>query len=296
MKELSIIIVSWNVSSLLTKFLRSIFEYTTDIDFEVIVVDNASQDDTVEQIKTRFINELDAGKLKLLAEKENHGFSKGNNIGWHKSDGKYVWFLNPDMEFIEDSVSKMMSIIKEDGKLAAVGCQLLYEDRTVQPTVKNFPKLLDQILILLKLHHFIRTKSLKKYLAKGFNYHDSAEVDQIMGACILTKREILDKIKGWDEDYWLWWEDVDLCKKINDLGFKIKYTPKTSIIHYEGKSFEQLPSLNKQKRFNKGMRTYFRKHHGIGSYIILSVLSPVSLFLAWITQLFKVKPRTQSKI
>jgi len=296
MKELAIIIVSWNVKNFLVQFLKSIFEFTKDVDYEIIVVDNDSKDNTVEKLKAEFGQEINQHKLKILAEKENHGFSKANNIGWKASNAKYVWFLNPDMEFIENSGLKMLNFVMHNPQIKVFGCKLLYEDQTIQPTIKNFPKLLDQILILLKLHHFIKTKSLKKYLAKDFDYSEVKEVDQLMGACILTNREILEKINGWDEDYWLWWEDVDFCKKIKDLGYKIAYTPIIAVKHFEGKSFEQVASLAKQKRFNRGMRTYFKKHHGYFAYLILSILSPISLLLAWITQLFKIQPKSQSRI
>ncbi|MFZ5365565.1 MAG: glycosyltransferase family 2 protein [Patescibacteria group bacterium] len=296
MKTLSIIIVSWNVSALLIRLIKSIFEYTKDIDFEVIIVDNNSKDDTIEQLRSKFAEEIANEKLIILDEKENHGFAKGNNLGAARAKGEILWFLNPDMEFIEDSAKIMLEILKSDDKIGALGCKLLYEDRTAQPTVKSFPALPDQVLILLKLHHLLKTKSLKRYLAKYFRYDRQQAVDQLMGACLMINKEIFEKVGKWDEDYWLWWEDVDLCKKIKDAGYKNVFTPATAIIHYEGKSFEQVPSLDKQKRFNRGMRIYFRKHHGLGSYIFLSALSPVSLLLAWITQLFKVKPKTQSRI
>ncbi len=296
MKDISIVIVSWNVEELLLNFIKSIFNNTKDIDFEIIVVDNASKDWTVDKIKWEFAREIKNGNLKILAQQENLGFAKANNLGWKAAKGKYIWFLNPDMKFIDDSIGKMINYIKQDQNIGALGSTLLYPDKSIQPTVKNFPKISDQILILLKLHHFIKTKSLKKYLAKNFDYTQTQEVDQLMGACILTRKNILEKINGWDEDYWLWWEDVDICKRIKKQGYKIVYSPISQIIHYEGKSFEQVPSLDKQKRFNKGMRIYFKKHHGLVSYIILSVLSPVSLFLAWLSQLFKVKPKPQSRI
>lgn len=296
MKDLAIIIVSWNVKDLLIKFIRSILKYTQAIDFEIVVVDNDSKDNTVFALKKDFSEEIRSGRLKILAEKKNHGFAKANNIGWKASKAKYVWFLNPDMEFIEDSASKMLDFFKNQEKMGALGCKLLYEDREVQPTVKSFPTLADQLPVLLKLHHFIKTKSLKRYLAKDFDYNQTQKVDQLMGACILTENSVLEKTNGWDEDYWLWWEDVDLCKKIKEKDFNIVYYPKTAIIHYEGKSFEQVRSLAKQKRFNKGMRIYFKKHHGFFSYVILCVFFPISLLLAWFGQLFNVKPKPQSRI
>ena len=106
----------------------------------------------------------------------------------------------------------------------------------------------------------------------------------------------MDGIGGWDEKFWLWWEDVDLCKQVKELGHEVVYTPQTEVIHYEGKSFEQNRGIYKQKRFNRGMLTYFRKHHSKFNYFVLYILQPVSLFLTWLSLIFKVKPRSQSKI
>src|SRR4030043_1349072 len=105
-----------------------------------------------------------------------------------------------------------------------------------------------------------------------------------MGAFVFSRGEIIKEINGWDEDYFIWWEDLDLCKRIQDLGMKIIYTPKTKVIHYEAKSFSQQMSLEKQKRFNRGMAIYFKKHSGLLDYWVIRLLGIGSLFLAWISQ------------
>ncbi|OGY42410.1 MAG: hypothetical protein A2Y82_04685 [Candidatus Buchananbacteria bacterium RBG_13_36_9] len=288
--ELSIIIVSWNVKHLLHKCLLSIYEKTQDLDFEVFVVDNASKDNSAAMVATEF------PQVNLIASNVNLGFAKANNLAFAQTRGKYVLFMNPDMELAENSFPQLIELMENDDKIALATCRLIYPDWSLQRNIKNNPGLCDQVLILLKLHHYLQPKCLKKYLAKDFDYNKEQEVKQIMGAFVFSRGEIIKEINGWDEDYFIWWEDLDLCKRIQDLGYKIAYTPKTKIIHYEAKSFEQQRSLEKQKRFNRGMALYFLKHKGVLSYIVVKLLSNIGLVLAWLTQILNIKPKTQAQI
>ncbi len=288
--QLSIIIVNWNVKDLLRKNLQSIFKLTQGLEFEVIVVDNASKDGSVAMVMSEF------PRVNLIASNENLGFAKGNNLALEQVTGKYVLFMNPDMELTENSFKVLIDWMELNLKIDLGTCQLTYPDGTRQNNIKNNPRLCDQLLILLKLHHLIQPKCLKKYLAKDFDYTKEQEVKQIMGAFTLVKNEVIRDLGGWDEDYFLWWEDLDLCTRAQAKGYQIWYTPQTKVIHYEAKSFEQELSLIKQKRFNRGMAFYFLKHNGLISYIVVKLLSLISLGLAWVSQVFKVKPKPQSKI
>jgi len=191
----------------------------------------------------------------------------------------------------------MIELMDKTPNIGISTCRLLYGDKSVQRNIKAFPTLCSQIFVMTKMHHFFSwLPCLKKYLQKDFNYSEYGYVDQVMGAFTFTRRELMDGIGGWDEKFWLWWEDVDLCKQVKELGHEVVYTPQTEVIHYEGKSFEQNRGIYKQKRFNRGMLTYFRKHHSKFNYFVLYILQPVSLFLTWLSLIFKVKPRSQSKI
>ena len=288
--DISIIIVSWNVKDLLKKCLQSIYDKTQDLEFEVFVIDNASKDGSAVMVAMEF------PQVNLTASNKNLGFAKANNLALEQARGKYVLFLNPDTELTENTFKIMLDLMENDDKIALSTCQLNYSDGALQKNIKNNPGLCDQLLILLKLHHFIQPKCLQKYLAKNFDYSKEQKVKQIMGAFIFAKTSIIQEIGGFDTDYFIWWEDLDLCKKIQKLGYKIIYTPKTKIIHHEAKSFQQQMSLEKQKMFNRGMGIYFKKHGGLFGYLIISLLKPVSLLLAWISQAFKIKSKTQSKI
>ncbi|MBN1325917.1 glycosyltransferase family 2 protein [Candidatus Falkowbacteria bacterium] len=288
--DLSIIIVSWNVKELLEKCLKSIYEKTQGIEFEVVLIDNASKDGSAQMVLTKF------PQVILIASNENLGFAKANNLALEQASGKYVLFMNPDMELIENSFPKLIELMDKDPKIALSTCQLIYPDGSKQNNVKNNPRLCDQLLILLKLHHFFQPQCLKRYLAKDFDYAKEQEVKQIMGAFMFGRADIIKEMEGFDIDYFLWWEDLDLCKRVQDAGYKIIYTPITKVIHYEAKSFEQQQSLEKQIRFNRGMRLYFRKHFGLLVYWLIGLFGFISLGLAWLSQILKIKSKPQSKI
>jgi len=295
--KLSVIIVSWNVRDLLSKLLDSIFQFTEGIEYEVIVIDNNSNDGTCERIKNSYQNWLEKKQLKIVCNDYNAGFAKANNQGLKIAKGEYVLFMNPDMELIENSFEKMIRLMEKDSAIGIATCRLLYGDKTIQPNVKSLPSLCSQIFILLKIHHFFYwLPCLKKYLQKEFDYSEHAYIEQSMGAFIFTRKKVINKIGGWDEAYWLLWEDVELCKQAKNLGYEIVYTPTTEIIHYESKSFEQTAGLKKQKRFNRGMLTYFKKHHSKLSVITLYILQPISYLLTILTKALNIKQRPQSRI
>lgn len=294
---LSIIIVNWNVKNLLTKNLESIFSFTKNIDYEVIVVDNGSSDGSVEELNKKFSREIAAGKLKILDTKKNNGFSRGNNIGFEASKGDFVLFMNPDMELVENSFKMLADYLDNNSNVGAVGCTLIYSDGSLQKSVKNLPTIFSQVIVLLKLHHILFWFGpVKKYLARDFDYSKEQEAGQLMGAFIMMRREVFEKIGKWDEDYWLFWEDVELAFQLKKNNIKTIYTPSTKVVHHESKSFEQQASLARQRSFNKGMLIYFKKHRPKSEYFILKLLQPWSLFLAILSQMFGIRMRQQSRI
>ncbi len=294
---LSVITVNWNVKNLLIKNLESIFNFTKNIDYEVIVVDNGSADGSAEELNKKFSREVAAWKLKILDTKKNNGFSKGNNIGFGTSKGDYILFMNPDMELVENSFKVLENYLKSHLDVGAVSCALTYPDGSLQRTVKGLPTIFSQAIILLKLHHLLFWFGpVKRYLARDFDYSKEQEAKQLMGAFIMMRREVFEKIGKWDEDYWLFWEDVELAYQLKKNNIKTIYTPSTKVVHHESKSFEQQASLARQRSFNKGMLIYFKKHGTRLEYFILKLLQPASLFFAILTQLFGIRMRQQSRV
>ena len=291
--DLSIIIVNWNVKELLYRCLQSIFIFTNGLDYEVVVVDNNSSDGSVQML-----NDLSFAhqNLQVIFNQENAGFAKANNQGLKIAQGKYVLFMNPDMELVENTPRILFHYLEARPGVAVCTCQLQYGQGNRQPNIKRDPTFWSQWWLLYKLHHIWQPPFFKKYLAKNFEYSREQEVEQVMGAFIFTRREIMKKIGGWSEDYFIWWEDIDLCRRLRQLGEKIVYTPVSRVIHYEGKSFAQQLSFSKQRRFNRGLLIYFKKYHSRLAWFILRLASIDSLVLAWIAQLFRFKSKTQSKL
>lgn len=284
--DLSIIIVNWKVKDLLEKCLRSIFEQTKNISFEVFVVDNNSGDGSVEMVREKF------PQVDLTASAENLGFAKGNNLAIKKSRGRYILLLNPDTEILENALEKMVRFMDAHPECGIAGCKLLNSDLSLQPSVRAFPDLASQIFILLKIHNFLpHSKAIYRYLAGGLDYEKTQEVDQVMGAFMMIRREVTEKIGLMDETFWLWYEEVDFCKRAKDAGFKILYTPEAKIIHLYGQSFKQALSVPKQKVLNRSLAYYFKKHGTKGERTVIQILRPLSLALAWLVQIFKFKPR-----
>jgi GT2 family glycosyltransferase len=304
--KLSIITVSWNVKDYLLSLISSILKYCNELEFEFILVDNNSKDGTVEEIKRKFSKEIFHKKIRIIANNENLGFSKANNQGFRIARGEYICFMNPDMTLIEDSFSKLLRYFKQEKYTGLLACQLLFEDLSIQPTIKSNPALLDQIIIMLKFHHFCKkSKSLNNYWQKDFDYCKISKVKQIMGAFVMARKSTLISIsqshskldnKPWDESYWLWWEDVELCKAAQALNIPILYWPKTQIIHFESKSFAQIEGYGKHKRFLKGLLNYFKKHQAKWQYLLLLLLSPISIMLAILSSILGFKPKPQSSI
>jgi len=301
--DLSIVVVNYRVPDLLCQNVRSIFSLTKNLEYEVIVVDNSGSGGLAGLLPAEFSEQLERGRLVYIDGGANLGFAKANNLGAKRARGKMLLFMNPDMEIKGDIFRNIFDYYYAlpAATRGLLGTKLLYQNGEVQATVKRDPDLLSQLLILLKLHHFLAKRwPVAKYLALDFDYNQTAEVEQLMGACIGVDRQLFwEKLGGWNEKFWLWWEDVDLCKKSRDLGLKNYYWPGASIMHYEGKSFGKELPLRKQVWFIRGMYLYFYYHwKGLKKLGLLAflLLAPISLLLSALVQLAKIKPRGQGKI
>lgn len=245
--DLSIVIVSWNVQDKLFLCLKTLYLYNKKINFEVFVVDNNSHDDSAVMIKKHF------PQVILIENKENLGFAKANNQAIKKAHSNNILLLNPDCEFIENSLEKLITFLSDHPDAEIVGCRLLNPDKTLQPSVRSFPTLYTGIILFFKLHHIFSSKIiLKKYLQVNFDYQKTQLVDQVMGAFLFYKKAL----GLLDENYFIWFEEVDLCKRSK----RVYFTPDINIIHYGGSSFAQVKTVNKQKYFYQSLLYYFKKN------------------------------------
>jgi len=253
--DLSIIIVSWNVKNLLKDCLQSIFKFQGNLELEVIVVDNASGDQTVEMVKKEF------PKVKIIANINNLGFASANNQGIKASGGEYLLILNPDTKIMNDSLGKMLDFIKQNSQVGIAGFKHLNADWTLQPSVRRFPSFWPLFFILTKIYKiFPNLPSIQNYFAKDLDYKIAQPVDQVAGSCLLARKKTLEQIGLFDEKFFIWFEEVDLCKRAKAAGFEVWYAPVAEIIHYGGQSFNQKMTWEKQKLFFQSACYYLRKH------------------------------------
>jgi len=291
---LSIIIVNWNVKALLQRCVESILNYVKDVDYEVIVVDNCSQDGSQEYLKKL---SRKRNHIRAIFNEKNLGFGKANNQALKKTTGEFVLFLNPDTELVkENGVEKIIELMKQNKKWGIVGCQLIGPDKEIQPSVRSFPTIFSQLMIILKLQYlFPKSKIFKKYFQTDFNYQKRKEVDQVAGSFILTSRKILNQVGGFDESFHLWFEDADFCYRVKKAGYQIIYYPEVKILHHGGKSFWQLMSIDRQRIYNKSLITYFQKHSYIWHYWPLILVQPISLFLALLSGVYPAELKRKIK-
>ena len=267
--ELSIIIVSWNVKDKLRENLQALFRSELAFSYEVYVVDNNSQDGSAEMVKNEF------PAVKLITNLENLGFAKANNQAIKKAGGNFILLLNPDMKVYPDTLSKMIDFAKNNSEATVSGCKLVNEKGEIVKQVRNFPKLFDQLMIVLKIPHLLPAV-LNKYLQTDFDYEKSAKVDSIRGAFFLINKESYQKIDNnqnilplLDERYFIWFEEVDFCRQVYKLGGEVWYNSEAKCLDYVGASFSQVKRGVTQKYFQDSMLKYFLKWEKRWKYNIL---------------------------
>jgi len=268
--DLSIVIVSWNVLEKLRSNLRALFKSQGAFKFEVIVIDNNSQDGSASMVKKEF------PQVVLIENSENLGFSKANNQGIKIAQGRYILLLNPDMQVYSDTLDTTLFFVQENQNITVVGCKLENERGDIVKQVRRFPKFIDQLLIVLKVPH-IFPAVLNNYLCAGFNYEVSAKVDSVRGAFFLINKDNFQKISGnekpfLDERYFIWFEEVDFCREVYKLGGEVWYFSGAKCLDYVGASFSQVKLSKKQKYVSDSMLKYFKKWGKNWEYIILKIV------------------------
>jgi N-acetylglucosaminyl-diphospho-decaprenol L-rhamnosyltransferase len=229
--NLSIIIVNWNSAEYLRKCLISIFNNIVEISFEIIVVDNGSYDGSESMIRDQF------PVVKFVQSKDNLGFARANNLGYSYSSGDVLLFLNPDTEVIGSAVNVMYSTLQSLEDAGTVGCRLLNSDLSLQLTCVQRPTTILKEVLLCE-YFMLHFPKLKLWgVSPLFFYKGKPEpVEAVSGACIMIKREVFEEAGKFNEEYFMYVEDIDLCRNVRKTGHKVYYVGDAQIIHYGGQS------------------------------------------------------------
>lgn len=250
--KISAIIVTWNSEKDIVKCVDSILKYENNI--EIIVVDNNSQDNTVNMLRNK-----GEKRLKVIALKDNVGFAAANNEGLKHANGKYILYLNPDTLFVESGLEKLTNQLNSN--VGLVGCQLLNADRSFQPSVYMFDNPVNIVIEQFNLGKLMPKVIAKKYAPYLNKIDTNVEVDWLVGAFLLISKQDCQRIGGFSTDYFMYAEDMDIAFKIHKLQKKVVFSPNFKVVHVGGNSEKQdVSSTKKEKMFSS--RKVFSDKYG----------------------------------
>jgi N-acetylglucosaminyl-diphospho-decaprenol L-rhamnosyltransferase len=277
MMDVSFIIVSWNVRALLRQCVQSVRAQSTEyriqkaeggtdereLAAEIWVVDNASTDGTVEMLQDEF------PAVHVIANSENVGFSRGNNLALAQAQGRYLFLLNPDTELCPGALRRLVDYMEAHRRVGVAGPRLFYGDGSPQSSRRRFPTLATAFFESTKLQQwFPRHRLLTRYYMRDTPDDAEQEVDWLNGSALFVRREVVEQLGGFDEAFFMYSEELDWCYRIKQAGWQIVYLPSAQVIHYEGKSSEQVVAA-RDIYFHSSKIRFFRKYHGARAAALL---------------------------
>lgn len=264
--QLSVIIVNYNGLRFLKDCLDSLLDKLNFISHEIIILDNDSKDGSCSFIKENY------PMINLIESKINYGFGKGNNEAVKQAKGKYILLFNNDTILL-DKLEPIVSLLERDKSIGVVGINMLNANQDYIPAAGNFPN-------FRNMFQFQKLLDLGIEFKKGKFSNEHYEVGWLAGSFLFLSKETYIKIKGFDEDYFMYVEDVDFCKKIADIGLKRLFVPNLSYIHFVGFNKKKNPMLV------KGYKIYIKKHFKGISLILIAIALSINSFVKSIKSRF----------
>ncbi len=264
--DLSIIIVSYNTREHLQSCLRSILETSEGFSYEIVVIDNNSRDGSADLVGQEFRS------VRLIRNSTNNGFAAANNQGFAIATGEYLLLLNPDTIVRRDSLRNTLDFMKRHPEASIVGCRLLNEDGTIQRSCRSFPSVLNlffEASFLYKL--FPKNSLIGKYYLGWFTYDKVKEVDVVLGAFMMIRRSVFERIGNFDEKFFMFTEETDFCIRAKRAGLRTFFYPGAEVVHLGGQSAGQ----ESQRMYRDIYRTQlylFRKHFSHFEYVLMALL------------------------
>lgn len=270
--ELSIVIINFNGREFLKACLSSIRENLLSPEVETIVVDNSSSDGSLELVKENFPG------VKLIRNCQNRGYAQANNQGIKEARGEFILLLNPDTVILPQAMDILRGEMKIDPTIGAIGPALLSGDNRFQVSFGRKISFFHEVLQKSLLNQYFRRK-LKKMRKKR-------EVGWLSGACILTRKKVLEEVGLFDEDFFLFFEDIDLCRRIKENGWKLIFIPQAKIFHAGGGSTAKIGKLS-LFHYRQSQLTYYTKHGSNLSIFLLRVYLRINFALLFVSNYFK---------
>jgi len=267
--DLSIVIVTWNAKDVLLPAVESIFREVKGISYEVLVVDNDSKDGSADAVEAEF------PEAKVIRCPRNLGFAGGNNVGLREVQGRYAVLLNSDTITHAGAFERMVATMDEHPEVGGCGPQLLNPDGSKQNCFHNFPTLTSELVNLSLLQILFP----EKYPSKRRTYADPIEVDAVLGACMMVRREVLDRVGPMDEGYFFFLEETDWCARIREAGWKIVHIPDARITHLYGESTKKKIPIPTYIEYYRSLYRFFDKNRGKGQKAVVVAFRVMKLTL-----------------
>lgn len=290
--ELSIIIVNWNAKKFLYECLNSIYTTTNKTKFDIWVIDNNSSDGSAEMVEKEF------PEVNLICTGVNSGFAKANNIGIRKSNSRYVCLINPDVKVLNNCIDLLVSYIKQNPRIGIIGPKILNPDLTLQSSAYGFPTIWNSLIHSLGLHKtFPRSRIFRSFYRKYWPDNMTRQVDVLSGCFWVLRRKAIKKVGLLDEDFFMYREDFDFCRRMLKAGWDIVYFPEAQAIHYGGGSSSNTPISCTIESLRASI-TYWRKHHGEMGRLYIQLLSFIRQSLLFIQGViyYIIKPSKRKEI
>jgi GT2 family glycosyltransferase len=252
---ISACIVNWNTRDHLRRCLQSLRESRVEGELQVIVVDNASSDGSADMVREEF------SEVELIANADNRYYAAGNNQGLARARGEYVALLNPDVALPPDGLQRMCAFLAATDDAAAVAPRLILPDGSVQRSVRGFPgpwEVFCEATLLSRA--FPRSRRFARYWLPDFHYDEVRAVPQPMASCFVLKAGDLARLGGFDEDFAMFFNDVDLCYRLAGAGRRVYFLPEVEVAHHHGASTSQV-RREMVRASNEGLLRFYAKHY-----------------------------------
>lgn len=274
MIDVSFAIVNHNRRAILEECLKAIFENAGSIRFEILVVDNASSDGSVEMVREQFPS------VEVIVNEQNRGRAAATNQAIRESKGRYVFVLDNDAVVLPDTLQEMVRFMDEHPRVGVLGCRLLKPDGGLEPSCRALPTLRTLLFRALHLDRLLPGNRVTGAAVMSYWGHDSVcEVEVVAGACMLVRREVVEQVGLMDEQFVFYAEEADWCYRIKQGGWEIYFTPNAEIIHYGGLCSGGRTSVQMHLELYRSSLKYFKKHNGWFGHMAARLLSTIRVTL-----------------
>jgi GT2 family glycosyltransferase len=290
--DLSIVIVSWNTREVLLPAVASVFREVKGVSYEVLVVDNGSKDGSADAVEAEF------PEANVIRIKRNLGFAGGNNVALRRAQGRYAVLLNSDTITHAGAFERMVRYMDDHPEAGACGPQLLKPDGSKQNCFHNLPSLATELVNL----SLLKILFPRKYPSKRQTYTEPIEVDAVLGACMMVRREVIEKVGLMDEGFFLFLEETDWCARIREAGWKVVHIPDARITHLSGESSKKKNPAQTRIEYYRSLYRFFGKNHGKGQKAIVVAFRFVKLCVdlvftaALVAGTFGSSPRSRRRL